>query len=39
MARMMPDYPCDEDGECESVDFAEDVNTFGLEDDDNETDE
>jgi hypothetical protein len=29
----------DEDGEYEGADDSEDVNTFGLEDDDNETDE
>jgi hypothetical protein len=36
----MPDYPCDEDGEYDLLDDGEDVNTFGLEEeDDNETDQ
>ena len=38
MIRDMPDYPVDEDGEAEYTDYSEDVNTFGGDDDETDTD-
>lgn len=38
MVRDMPDYPCDDEGDIKFEDCSEDVNTFGGEDDEDDSD-